>query len=277
MPQSRIFVGNRKLVLKIISENPGSSLWRLKSKLREVHEDWHPNIFTIIKHVLALHSEGLVVIKPKYNVDELNKIIKRYRDLKRRRRQDSSKFETEEKEIMNFARKISIKTRCYPVEVEKNIKEILNLKYVPEREVLQNLQLILNYLKGQGLLGSRRILTKKLGELENEIKPSNLRKFEKTLYLLCRKNFIEITVPPLITTKPRSKLQGKRWKRVRQVISEELKERSPKSVAEIILYYTYTSRSDSLRSRRRHDIRDLLTISIIPRNLEKLAKILKMR
>jgi len=277
LSQKRILIGNRKLVLKVIQKNPGSSLWRIKRKLREIHKDWRPNIFTIIKHVLALHSANLVVIKPRYNVSELKKIIKRYRDLKRKRRQNLSKLEAEEKEIMNFAKKLSFKTRCYPVELEKLVKEILCLKYKPEHEILQSLRLFLNYLKEQGLLGSQQALIKKLGELESEIKPPNLRKFEKTLYLLCRNNFIKITVPSPVVTKPKSKLQGKRWKKVRQVISEELKERSPKSIGEIVLYYTYTSRSNSLRARRRNDVKDLLTISIIPRKLDKLAKLFRVR
>jgi len=175
---------------------------------------------------------------------------------------------------MNFAKKLSFKTYCYPVELEKLVKEILGLKYVPKHGFLQSLRLILNYLKEQGLLGSQRALIKKLGELESEIKPPNLRKFEKTLYLLSRKNFIEITLPSTLIAEPKSKLQGKQWKKVRHVISEELKERSSKSIGEIILYYTYTSRNDSLRSKRRNDIKNLLTISIVPRKLDKLAKLL---
>jgi len=127
LSQKKIFVGNRKLVLKVIQKNPGSSLWCIKRKLREVHEDWRPNIFTIIRHILVLHSANLVAIKPEYNISELKKIIRKYGELKRKRRQNLSKLEAERrarvialgKEIAKFAKKISIKTRCYPIKVEK--------------------------------------------------------------------------------------------------------------------------------------------------------------
>lgn len=79
--------GNRKLVLRVIEENPGITLWQIRTKLKEIHKDWHPSRYVLIRHVLGLASANLVKVKPKPSIDKLKKLIHDYKELRNKKGQ----------------------------------------------------------------------------------------------------------------------------------------------------------------------------------------------
>ena len=73
-----VLPGNRKLVLRVIKENPGIRLWHIKLKLKKIHRDWHVSRYVLIRHVLGLHSSKLIIIRPKARIDDLKKFCLLY-------------------------------------------------------------------------------------------------------------------------------------------------------------------------------------------------------
>jgi hypothetical protein len=65
--------GNRKIVLEVIEENPGKTIWQLRPLLKEKHKDWHVSAYSLVSHILGLNSAGLVRIAPLGNVGALSK------------------------------------------------------------------------------------------------------------------------------------------------------------------------------------------------------------
>jgi len=67
--RKNLLPGNRKLVLEVIRENPRIKMWQIRPLLREKHKDWHPSTYTLINHVLGLHSDGFIRISARDSLD----------------------------------------------------------------------------------------------------------------------------------------------------------------------------------------------------------------
>jgi len=153
-------------------------------------------------------------------------------------------------------------------EICENLKKIIGLDFTPRWQTVKQLHLLIKFLENC----QNQVVIKSLGELEDEIKPSNFREFEFALYMLARHDFIEVSVPRSVVMKPRSVLKGNRWKPIRQKLSES--GRTQKSAGEILLYYLQATRKDTLRIRRREDVKNLLIFQISPKKLHALREAL---